>query len=306
MMCAHRIPIMTKMGLTYEVPCGQCIQCRVNRSAQWTERLMREYANQDYKGSFVTLTYSDEFLPRDSSLHKDHFQKFMKRLRRDLDTPIKYFSCGEYGDKSFRPHYHAIILGVPNDKPFKECVVENWPFADWSVKSIRDGSFGFVSTNSIAYVTGYVLKKWTGKKAEEEYQKNGVIAPFQLVSQGIGADWCAANADNLRRDLCIYHNGKPSPIPLYYKRKLGLDSHVFEPLLDEKNKQKLADYEVEDLPVNLTNRILTIRSCVSDILGCEYDDELHCSSAPGIVDQYLAEGAELNLQRKKALKEKSI
>lgn len=99
--------------------------------------------------------------------HKDHFQKFMKRLRRDLDTPIKYFSCGEYGDKSFRPHYHAIILGVPNDKPFKECVVENWPFADWSVKSIRDGSFGFVSADSIAYVTGYVLKNGLEKKPKK-------------------------------------------------------------------------------------------------------------------------------------------
>lgn len=81
---------------------------------------------------------------------------------------------------------------------------------------------------------------------------------------------------------------------------------IFVSLLEEKNKQKLSDYEVEDLPVNLTDRILNIRSHVSDILGCEFDDDLHCSSAPGMVDQYLAEGSEINLQRKKALKEKTI
>ena len=43
-------------------------------------------------------------------LKKSDFQKFIKRLRKDYD--IKYFACGEYGDKTLRPHFHAILFGV--------------------------------------------------------------------------------------------------------------------------------------------------------------------------------------------------
>ena len=53
---------------------------------------------------------------------------------------IKYFSCGEYGDKYWRPHYHIIIFGYDfadkifvrmskSDKPIYDSVTANklWP-----------------------------------------------------------------------------------------------------------------------------------------------------------------------------------
>ncbi len=73
----------------------------------------------------MTLTYDDEHLPINDyvdsdgvihgkpTLRKRDVQLFLKRLRKNYkyDNHIKYFCCGEYGGKTFRPHYHLIIFG---------------------------------------------------------------------------------------------------------------------------------------------------------------------------------------------------
>jgi len=57
--------------------------------------------------AFLTLTYDDLHLPDNGSLDKTHYQKFMKRLRKELNPSgtkpedykkLRYFMCGEYGD----------------------------------------------------------------------------------------------------------------------------------------------------------------------------------------------------------------
>ena len=63
------------------LPCGQCVGCRLERSCQWAVRCMHE-ASLYKRNCFLTLTYNDENLPKDLSLHYDHFQKFMKRFRK--------------------------------------------------------------------------------------------------------------------------------------------------------------------------------------------------------------------------------
>ena len=81
-------------------PCGQCIGCRLERSRQWAIRCVHE--SQLHENSvFVTLTYSDEFCP--ISLEYAHFQNFMKRLRKKFG-PTRMYMCGEYGERTFRPH----------------------------------------------------------------------------------------------------------------------------------------------------------------------------------------------------------
>jgi hypothetical protein len=47
----------------------------------------------------------------------------MKRLRKKIQPlKIRFFHCGEYGDKTRRPHYHALIFGYgfPDKKIFKK------------------------------------------------------------------------------------------------------------------------------------------------------------------------------------------
>ncbi len=111
-----------------EVPCGDCIACRLNYSRNWADRCMLEleYCDSAY---FATITYSDFWVPRSNyiasdtgevlealTLRKRDFQLFMKRLRKKFsDQKIRFFACGEYGSETFRPHYHAIIFGLKLD-----------------------------------------------------------------------------------------------------------------------------------------------------------------------------------------------
>jgi hypothetical protein len=96
-----------------QLPCGQCIGCRLAHSRDWATRCVHEAHMHDHN-CFITLTYSPENLPEGGTLVRKHFTDFMKRLRKALavdDISIRFFGCGEYGSKLERPHYHAIIFG---------------------------------------------------------------------------------------------------------------------------------------------------------------------------------------------------
>ena len=96
------------------VPCGKCLSCRIAKRREWTMRLWHELPYHQ-SSIFLTLTYDDDNLPPNASLSKSDLQKFFKRLRKDLsyvDRKIKYFAAGEYGPKTNRPHYHAIVFGL--------------------------------------------------------------------------------------------------------------------------------------------------------------------------------------------------
>ena len=69
------------------VPCGQCIGCLLERSRQWAMRCSHEASLYD-ENCFITLTYDDEHLPPDGCLNKEHFQKFMKRLRKRFGSGV--------------------------------------------------------------------------------------------------------------------------------------------------------------------------------------------------------------------------
>ena len=117
-------PFKDKNGRVFA--CGQCYACRVNYTSMWSLRLLYELKEWD-SASFVTLTYDKEHLKSQSLVKKD-FTDFMKRVRRDLtkDRKIKYYMCGEYGDKG-RPHFHSIIFGLDNyNQDDRDIIQENW------------------------------------------------------------------------------------------------------------------------------------------------------------------------------------
>lgn len=103
------------------VPCGQCLACLHNRSSHWQTRLKIEYGNS-ITAYFVTLTYEDTFLPVAENgvpvLRPKDVQDWLKRLRKAI-SPIKlrFYLCGEYGTKTLRPHYHAILF-IPRCEEF--------------------------------------------------------------------------------------------------------------------------------------------------------------------------------------------
>lgn len=155
------------------------------------ERLCHEHA------MFVTLTYSPDGLFRNEmghcSLFKRDLQLFLKRLRKAVDSrckrfnlppnPIRYFACGEYGDRGDRPHYHLIIYGLSPYFPADCDLVKQ----AWSDPDMR-ASYGRVEIrecvhDTIQYVAGYVVKKIVSAK-----DSRGRTPEFTLSSRkpGIG------------------------------------------------------------------------------------------------------------------------
>lgn len=231
-----------KYKVRLEVPCGQCIGCRLDRSRNWAIRCLHE-ASLYENNCFITLTYDNDHLPSDLSLNKKDLQKFFKRLRRYLDhhensLPIRYFACGEYGDSTNRAHYHACVF--------------NYSFPDRELWSVRDGIrlytsetlntiwgkgycvIGDVTFDSAAYVARYVMKKQTGKQSKLKYQfvddSTGEIhqvePEFNLMSRrpGIGREWFEKfKGDCYPKDF-INVNGKEVKPPKYYDRLYDLES----------------------------------------------------------------------------------
>lgn len=171
------------------------------------------------------MTYDDEHLPQDYGLHPEDLQKFWKRLRKtfDGDRRIKYYACGEYGDKYGRPHYHAIVFGV-DDKDFmgdgrdKRIFQANGSYnlnsSLWPCGFINVGS---VTDESIQYVAGYINKKLGGDAAKEKYGE--CYPPFARMSQGIGKQWFLEN--QIPGSDTVRFHGKNVPIPRYYKKLRG-------------------------------------------------------------------------------------
>lgn len=201
---------LEKMDLT--VPCGHCINCRIAHSREWAVRIIHEMENYEFS-SFVTLTYKDESLPEGGSLVIRDLQLFFKRLRKSLDgRKIKYFACGEYGEKKDRPHYHAIILGLRMDE--KNIVEKCWPNGLVHI--------GTVTYDSARYTADYVMKKYNGNKAKQEYgNKQG---PFQLTSKGMGKDFALDNQEYIKNKKGITLYGQEVGIPRYYKKVLNLNA----------------------------------------------------------------------------------
>lgn len=191
-----------KIRRNLTLPCGRCIGCKLERSRQWAVRCVHESQMHDFS-CFVTLTYTDESLPADSSLRYRDFQLFMKKLRK-LKGSVRFYMCGEYGEKFFRPHFHACLFGCSFEDRYY------WRTSDSGFRLDRSQTLerlwgrgnceiGDVTFESAAYIARYVVKKITGPMAEEYYKivdpETGEIfnrrPEFTRMSlkPGIGATW---------------------------------------------------------------------------------------------------------------------
>lgn len=208
------------------VPCGQCLGCRLDKANDWAIRCVHE-AKLHLHNCFITLTYNDDCLPADHSLHRDHLQLFFKRLRRYLDyhdhSKIRFLYCGEYGSLNSRPHYHILCFGwFPDDvrkissltsgyNLFRSPTLEKlWPYGFNTV--------GAVTFESARYVAKYSLKKQTGKNSIM-YSSLGIVPEFVGCSlkPGIGGDYFTRYSDDIFTLGFVTINGAKYKIPRYYQ-----------------------------------------------------------------------------------------
>lgn len=252
--------------------------------------------------SFVTLTYSDENLRFTKSglmtLAPWDVQAWLKRFRtalyerwKKLQLPdetvqrVRFYCAGEYGDESWRPHYHLAIFnfetcsrGRTFRRPGSERAIwwECCPSCQLVGRTWGHGDvdLGILETSSALYMAGYVTKKLT---RHDEPQLQGRHAEFSRMSNrpGIGGDAVHEIASTLMRynldeklpdvPVALQHGSKALPLGRYLRRRLrkaigkdeGIPQEAWTPIQSEmldvqktsiKNKRSFAqEYQAKNV-----------------------------------------------------------
>lgn len=246
---AYRTPLGSDSALTFSplkalnsthpilIPCQRCVGCRIAKAESWAIRSVHE-AKMHTQNSFITLTYSNEHLPDNYSVSKRTWQLFMKRLRKQHGSGVRFYACGEYGDLHFRPHYHALLFGLDwSDKKLWKTVNGERLYTSEKLSSLwpfGQASTGELNFKSAGYCTRYVMKKMTGDKADEHYWRVNPLTgemcrqetEFSLQStsgegRGLGYSWFQKYKTDVFPSDHVIIDGKPKPVPQYYLRLLA-------------------------------------------------------------------------------------
>jgi len=224
-----------------EIPCGKCLGCLTHRQLTWTTRADHESRLWRHN-VFVTLTYDDEHLPRE--LNPRDLQLFIKRLRKARGLPalheqpkphllaqdsrndkgetvrsLRYLACGEYGEHTERPHYHACLFncGFEDARPYGKYQESDTLTALWGNGAAKLTPF---TPATAGYTAGYITK--TGRRQYADEYGELRHPPFLRTSTkpALGKDWLEKNHTDIRNGFIIQPGGQKSPIPKYYQRIL--------------------------------------------------------------------------------------
>jgi len=216
-----------------ELQCGQCRGCRLNRSKEWALRCIHEAQLHD-ANCFITLTYDSDQVPADGGLDVSHWQKFAKRVRKRVG-PFRFLHCGEYGEKNFRPHFHACMFGqdFSKDREVWKSDGPNETFVSPMLDELWGKGFatvGHLTWQSAAYVARYVMKKATGPLAEEKYRRIDLetgeeffVKPEYVTMSrrpGLASGWFEKYRSDVFPEDVVVHSGAKHRPPKYYDRLL--------------------------------------------------------------------------------------
>jgi hypothetical protein len=231
----------------FHISCKQCRGCRKEYARQWAMRTLHE-KDLWLNNIFITLTYNDEHLPENNTLVKKDFQDFIKRLRKTKKiikcpttgrnlNPIRFYHCGEYGEKFGRPHYHAILFNHNFSDREKINGHKGLTQSETLTKIWGKGhsSIGDVTFESASYVAGYVQKKINGVMKDYINPETGLRHYERLTSEGeiitlqqeystmsrrpgIAGLWFAKHKNYCYPSDNIHINGREMRPPKYYDR----------------------------------------------------------------------------------------
>lgn len=246
---------------TFRVRCGQCVGCMLDKAEQWGVRMVHE-SMTTRPSCFLTLTYNDESVPGDFNLRPDDFTLFMKRLRKKLGDGISYFMCGEYGGRTYRPHYHAALFGedFSSDRSYYGQSKSGFPLYRsesldllWGLGHVDIGDMSF---HSAAYVARYTTKalpsnlvayqnriesnphnmrarwqKWVDQVVRDQERSVGRVAEYARMSRrpALGKRFFERYIKEIYPRDVVVIDAQERRVPQFYDRLLErLDPEMFE------------------------------------------------------------------------------
>lgn len=245
--------VYTAVGATQDlvlVPCRKCLGCLQGVQREWAIRCHHEaqahwtkWTNPETRVSasvpnscMVTLTYADPHLPDRGRLVPDHVSRFLQRLRnrrRGTDKKLRYFYAGEYGGKTYRPHYHLLIMGDTFEDRYTldlggKAQQSSYELDElWQMGAATIDDFNY---QTACYVAGYVAKKLSafgqmnGPHDEITDPETGetrivpVEAEFRRMSRGLGKWYLEAHLEEIYERDSIDIGEFDFPPPTQYDR----------------------------------------------------------------------------------------
>lgn len=254
--CIHPITLEGE-----KFPCGKCALCQAKRRRDWSFRLGVElnHSVSAYFVTMTYDEANMPRVNGVGTLHKKDCQLFLKRLRNaqrklliqylkcekyrypyikqslwnrlvnykidkygftDLKQ-VRYYLVGEYGDRTRRPHYHALIFNLMPS--IKENIANVWRLGSCKV--------GTVTPSSINYCTKYMLKQQFGKKDWRE-------KPFTLMSRrpAIGYQYLDKNSKYHKDNETITVrnvNGNFQAMPRFYRDRIWIEKETRKQVLEK-------------------------------------------------------------------------
>lgn len=205
--------------------------------------------------SFVTLTYGEAHLPEDQCLNHEHFQLFMKRLRKKF--PSRFFMCGEYGGLNGRPHYHAILFGVQFDDRYywrrsksgfvchRSAMLESlWKLGNCEIGSVTPASAAYIASYGLVQREGRWIRTVSGRVNADTGEFFPRVPEYMRCSlkPGIGARWYEKFSSDVHvGDYVVLPDGQQRRVPRYYDKLLeASDPEALRQLkIDRRDRAKV-------------------------------------------------------------------
>lgn len=225
-----------------KLPCRKCINCALKKSKEWSTRNCLE--SRDFPKDlcwFLTITYDNDNLKavyKNVSLSKTDLSNFLKSLRVKFGNGIRFFASGEYGSKTFRPHYHLLLYNLDLSKSSIEFLFRKDNFDYYKCEDIekiwRKGMCVLCKFDEFEaqYVSQYTTKKIYDFKNQDMYKALQMIPPFIQMSRrpGIANNYYNKHKDEFYvkyNDTLIFHQDfktvhiKPFA---FFDKKLGIEN----------------------------------------------------------------------------------
>lgn len=238
---------------TVRVPCGRCLFCRMEQRREWALRCWLEAQEHD-NNQFITLTYDDKHLP-DLGVSKAELSRFMHTLREYFrrerkHSGIRFFACGEYGEKNFRAHYHVLLFNCPpfgDEKFYKKNKQKQSLYKSRLLDKLwgKGGCvIGAVTRQSCDYVAKHQLKSYGVKLPER------LCRQFQSMSNqsGLGLNYLLRNFDDILATDKIQVTGSiAEKSPHYFDRKIEeiIGAERFEEEIAKPRREKATAFIAE-------------------------------------------------------------
>lgn len=157
-------------------------------------------------------------------------QSARRKKRASRRLHVGYYMCGEYGERTGRPHFHALLFGIDfSDKRLLKITKGHRLYESETLTKLwgmGHASVGDASFESARYISEYILKKWTGDK-KNTYQVTDPVTgevveiqkEYNAMSKrpGVGSGYLRKYGDYLAHGWVIHQNVKLPP-PRYYDK----------------------------------------------------------------------------------------